>query len=224
MTFGESKPWEESSFALPLGPEGYLAVLPVPLHWYVESLASPTHYSVKVGQEETIEGDGLAHLEKNWGQVFPKAWNWLQGLSVTDDAQIALGGGAVGLGPVDLHAWLAGYRSPKENWTIRFSDPLTKITTEQDPCAGEFHFKAKRPGLEVEIDAKANPDTFGPVAVPTRDGFVENNGAESFSATLVVKTYRLRLKGRELTDERTFSNAALEFGARSYCSLLTDKK
>lgn len=224
FSFEESKSWElNQTGGLPLGPEGYLAVLPVPLHWYVSSLSSKSHYHIETFGDHAIdiEGDGLAHLEKNWGKVFPKAWNWMQGLSVADNAQFVLGGGKVGLGPVELTAWLAGYRSPTENWTLRFSDLGTRIETQQDPCQGHFRLKASRPGLEVVIDAKADQNTFGPVAVPTHEGFKSDYGAESFSARLEVKTYRFGLRGKYLSDERIFQNAALEFGAESYCPQLS---
>ena len=219
MQFADGKSWNPNG--LPLGPEGYLAPLPVPLHWYVKSLSSPTMYRIKVyeanGNALETKGMGYAHLEKNWGQVFPKAWNWLQGLSTTEDTQVVLGGGVVGIGPLNLSAWLAGYRSAKEQWDIRFSDLGTKIKVDQDDCAGRFHFNAQRPGLEVDILAAAAPSTFGPVAVPTADGFVPNDGAESFSAQVEVRTYRVNASGKYLSDRQVFNNAALEFGAGSYC-------
>ena len=219
MDFGPPKDWNAQGW--PLGPEGYLAPLPVPLHWYVKSLNSPATYHVRMyqpsGASVDLAGTGHAHLEKNWGTVFPKAWNWLQGQSTDEDAQLVLGGGTVGFGPVNLKAWLAGYRSPNEAWDIRFSDPLTKISVDQESCSGLFHLNASRPGLEVDVHASADPASFGSVAVPTAIGFVADDGAESFSARLEVSTYRIGLRGKYLSDYRVFTNAALEFGAGSYC-------
>lgn len=230
MEFGAAKSWDQTQPhswpRLPLGPEGYLAGLPVPLHWYVKSLNSPGSYTLKTWQDNRLITEAseasAVHLEKNWGQVFPKSWNWLQAHSNTDDAQIVLGGGIVDLGRgynlphFDLSAWLGGYRSPTESWDIRFSDPGTNISVTEDSCLGKFKFTARLPTMEVEIEAIAPPNTFGPVAVPTESGFVADFGAESFSSTITVNTYRKGLTGKRLTDSRTFRNGALEFGAGSY--------
>jgi hypothetical protein len=218
MDFSEGKSWNEG--ALPLGPEGYLAGLPVPLHWYVKSLNSPSNYRLKVwnsdGSEAIVEGKSQTHIEKNWGAGFPKAWNWLQGVSIQDDAQLVLGGGTLGLLGVDVKAWLAGYRSAKESWDLRSSDPSTRIVIEEDSCSGSFRMIAKRIDLEVEVIASAPKGSFGPVAVPTPEGFVPDLGVESFSAKIEVLTYRRGVRGKKLTDQRTFTNGALEFGAGSY--------
>jgi hypothetical protein len=218
MEMDEGTSWDQTG--LPLGPEGIGSGLPLPLHWYVGSLSSSTRYRIKWweadGSTQELSGESLTHLEKNWGAAFPKAWNWLQGLSVDGDAQMVLGGGTLSIVGVDIKAWLAGYRSPKESWDLRFSDPAVSIDVTENSCQGQFHLKAKRLDLEVEIKAQAPLGSFGPVAVPTSQGFVANLGIESFSSTTEVWTYRPGLFGRRLTDHRIFQNAALEFGAGSY--------
>ena len=218
MDFGESSPWDERG--LPLGPESVGAGLPLPLHWYVGSLSSPTRYRMKWwegdGSVRELSGESLTHLEKNWGTAFPQAWNWLQGLSVDGAAQMVVGGGTVNFLGANISAWLAGYRSPKESWNLRFSDPGVKLDVQEDFCQGRFQMTAKRLDLEVEIKAQAPKGSFGPVAVPTREGFVPDFGMESFSSDIEVWTYRPSLGGRRLTDHRIFRNAALEFGAGSY--------
>ena len=219
MEFDAGKSWDAQG-QLPLGPESALAALPLPLHWYVKSLRSPAHYRLKFtdseGRVQDIEGRGQAHLEKNWGQVFPKEWNWLQADSIDEDAQIALGGGTIKLGFLDLKALLAGYRSPKESWDIRFTDLGTQIETKAGDCQGTYEVHVQRPDLEVFIRAFAPRDTYGTVAVPTDKGFIPDFGAESFSARIEVSTYRPRLTGKQMTDFRVFENGALEFGAGSY--------
>lgn len=218
MEFGDSTPWDGRG--LPLGPETVGLGLPLPLHWYVGSLSSPTRYRIQWWQADGSvreeSGESLTHLEKNWGTAFPEAWNWLQGLSVDGTAQMVVGGGKLKIVGATISAWLAGYRSPKESWNLRFTDPGVHIAVQEDYCRGQFQMTAKRLDLEVEIKAHAPKGSFGPVAVPTREGFVPDFGMESFSSQLEVWTYRPSLGGRRLTDHRIFSNAALEFGAGSY--------
>lgn len=218
MEFGKHSPWDERG--LPLGPESVGVGLPLPLHWYVGSLSSPTRYRIRQwnadGSQREETGQSLTHLEKNWGTAFPQAWNWLQGLSVDGDAQMVVGGGTLNIVGANISAWLAGYRSPKESWNLRFSDPGVRLNVHEDFCQGVFHMTAKRLDLEIEIKAHAPKGSFGPVAVPTREGFVADFGMESFSTQIEVLTYRPSLTGRRLTDQRIFRNAALEFGAGSY--------
>ena len=218
MELDEGTPWDKNG--LPLGPEGLASGLPLPLHWYVGSLKSPTRYRVKWwdshGTPQEYVGESLTHFEKNWGATFPQAWNWLQGLTVDGDAQIVVGGGILKVLGLDLKAWLAGYRSSKESWDLRFSDPGVQIEITENSCQGTFQMTAKRLDLAIEIKAQAPLNTFGPVAVPTAQGFVPHLGIESFSSTIEVWTYRPGIFGRRLTDYRIFHNGALEFGADAY--------
>ena len=78
----------------------------VPLHWYIHSLSA----KVLTCRFQSPEGrvikasSGLAHLEKNWGRAFPKAWVWAQGVTALTDkvrARLGLGlrfGVGVGIG------------------------------------------------------------------------------------------------------------------------------
>lgn len=57
----------------------------LPLHWHVYSTCSDARYRVEARPADacrtpgesggwTIEGNGLAHIEKNWGRGFPEGW------------------------------------------------------------------------------------------------------------------------------------------------------
>lgn len=61
----------------------------IPVHWHIFSTCSAASYAIttrsnRIGPdgekrtEETVlaEGEGLAHMEKNWGRGFPDSWTW----------------------------------------------------------------------------------------------------------------------------------------------------
>jgi hypothetical protein len=208
------------------GPEGFLAMLPLPLHWHVESLSSKTTYQwTTYGSGGTTEsrvyGVGQAHQEKNWGEAFPSAWLWGQGIQKGNRSQFVFGGGRVSVGPVSIEPYLAAFRSPKANVTMSPDRPLY-IDKEFDACAGQLKMTIKGPTRTLRIEASAPPASFGPVSIPTKNGFLANAGEESFSAHYRVQSFVhdpvLGLFGKDrLEDEQEFDNAALEFGADYHC-------
>jgi len=218
-------PWDDTS---EMGPEGPMLFLPViKAHWFVYSLGSEVSYELAVmedGLPELLEGSGYIHQEKNWGDTFPTAWIWLQGVNEDNTAHIALSGGKVPLGKDYMTSWLAGYRSKTLNWNYIGGEELpvaaipagTIIHTEIDACAGTFYFSAVNPSQKFIVDASAPVDSFFPVSIPTLNGFEENGGIESFDATIIVSAYKNQ--GHPVLLEKTvFTGAALEFGAGYKC-------
>ena len=68
------------------GPMGILEKLPLPLYWFVYSLASRvTEYTfIDKRNNKRITNSGgnvFAHMEKNWGSSFPSGWIWAQGFA-----------------------------------------------------------------------------------------------------------------------------------------------
>lgn len=64
------------------GPEGWAASLGslLQLHWYVFSMGTAVSYHITdLRTNTTLQGSGMAHLEKNWGSGFPTKWLWAQG-------------------------------------------------------------------------------------------------------------------------------------------------
>jgi len=54
-------------------PEGALQAIPgVGLHWYVHTTRAPVKYWLQLPDGSTSEGQGVAHMEKNWGASFPR--------------------------------------------------------------------------------------------------------------------------------------------------------
>lgn len=208
------------------GPEGILFFLPLPLHWYIQSLGSDAEYEYTLYEEggsETVSGVGYAHLEKNWQKEFPMGWVWAQGIAEDNEAQFVASIAKVDLGnDTIIDPWIVGYRTPHFSWNFKFFVPGSVVTTEMDACAGTFHLKARNFFRTLTFDAFAPPDSFGDVSIPTEDGFVPQKGGESFSATVEVSaSWHLPLGG--LSDiefpieQRVFHNAALEFGNAFEC-------
>jgi hypothetical protein len=217
-------PWDvEDPLA---GPEGFLTSIPLPLHWYIQSLGSEAEYEYTLYGEdgpETFIGTGYAHLEKNWQKEFPIGWVWTQGIARDNEAQFVASIAKVDLGnDTIIDPWIVGYRSPAVSWNFQFFVPGSTATTVMDPCAGTFYMKLRDPFRTLIYDASAPVDSFGDVSIPTEDGFVTQKGGESFSATVEV-TASWHIPLGDLADvefpieERVFHNAVLEFGNEFVC-------
>ena len=130
---------------------------------------------------------------------------------MSDDgqSQVALSGGPIRLGPITLTSYLVGYRSRKYSVEMR-PDQLFDVRYEReyDPLAGTFTLRAINSEYYLNIQAKADPRSFGMVSIPTANGFVQNGGKESFSATVKVQLWQ----HGTLLETQVFQGAALEFG------------
>jgi len=208
------------------GPEGFLTGIPLPLHWYIQSLGSDAQYEYTLygdGGPETFRGTGYAHLEKNWQKEFPIGWVWAEGIAEDNEAQFVASIAMVDLGNnVIIDPWIVGYRAPGVSWNFQFFIPGSVATTEMDPCAGTFYMKLRDPFRTLIFDASAPPGSFGDVSIPTEDGFITQKGGESFTATVeVTASWHIPLGALSETefpiDERVFHNAVLEFGNGFNC-------
>jgi hypothetical protein len=217
-------PWDVSD---PLaGPEAFLTSVPLPLHWYIQSLGSDAEYEYTLygeGVPETFSGTGYAHLEKNWQKEFPIGWVWMQGIGEGNESQFVASVAKVDLGNDNIiDPWIVGYRSPGLTWNFQFFIPGSVATTVMDPCAGTFYMKLRDPFRTLIFDASAPPDSFGDVSIPTEDGFVPQKGGESFSATVEVSaSWHIPLGDLAEVEfpieQRVFYNTALEYGNEFEC-------
>ena len=214
------------------GPEEFAYGLPLPLHWYVHSTASPAHVEFKhVGSGHVlVQGEAKAHMEKNWGRAFPARWLWAQYVSSTSGLnaeqqkgdQIVLAGGDLGFGPV-LGAvipdtFLLLLRIPSLDMDLKWTPLMSlynpiRVTTDNSPDSevGEVNLKAQQGEWKIEIRIWAPMSTFGVVMCPTKDGF-KDDSIESFKALFEVK-----LSSRDqahVYHERKFEGGALEFGGK----------
>ncbi|KAG8980278.1 hypothetical protein FRB94_011992 [Tulasnella sp. JGI-2019a] len=208
-------------------PEGIFSrlVFLLPLHWNIWSTASHTKFSIKRDGKIVEEGEGIAHVEKNWGTSFPLGWTWMQGFSSAQDPRtgselttFALAGGKI----IGQRAYLLGYRSPALKWSFRplftmmpfgFQTPF--ISEKMDARAGTAHLDICSVTRRLVIDAQAPPDHDGwiPMNCPLSNGHGNEYGFESFEAVIRIKAYvRTWYGGWMFVEESVLENAALEFG------------
>ncbi|MCK6599799.1 MAG: hypothetical protein L6Q37_15640 [Bdellovibrionaceae bacterium] len=206
------------------GPEGFGTFIKlIPLHWFVHSLDSSTVYQLKYknedGQVVERKSIGSAHIEKNWGKTFPKAWMWLQGYDVQSGSSLALAGGILSLGPFNVKTYLVGYKSKNINadfqvgqlFDVSFQDKI-------DPCHGQYALEASNGEYLMKLKANADPKSFGSVSIPTENGYKSHGGMESFSAEIDVEIYQnswiqKSFQKKLLIEKIKITKAALEFGA-----------
>jgi hypothetical protein len=92
-TTGPRLPWDRTHPDGP-GPEGWVGKIGklLPCHYYVQSFGSPARYEIRgpsssaagasgAGGPWTQAGDGLLHMEANYGRGFPDAWLWAQAVA-----------------------------------------------------------------------------------------------------------------------------------------------
>lgn len=77
VTVNHRTPWNKGDvLSTPEGAFANLAHL-LPLHWNVFSHKSVAGYTVRRNGMVWLQGEGIAHVEKNWGVSFPSGWTWL---------------------------------------------------------------------------------------------------------------------------------------------------
>lgn len=221
-SLGGSKNWSQDWENW--GPEGFGVFFKfLPLHWFVESLASSSQYEITFvdegGELKTLSGKGHAHIEKNWGKAFPQAWIWIQAHDEGRKSSVAMAGGILSLGPVALKTYLAGFKSPKVSAEFQMGQMFDMTYTDSfDACRGEYKITMQNGAHIMKLKAKADPASFASVSIPTPEGYLPKGGIESFSAEVEVEIHnnnwvRDFLLKDSLIDKIKFKKAALEFGA-----------
>eukprot|EP00475_Leptophrys_vorax_P015794 TRINITY_DN2212_c0_g1_i1.p1 TRINITY_DN2212_c0_g1~~TRINITY_DN2212_c0_g1_i1.p1 ORF type:complete len:379 (-),score=60.73 TRINITY_DN2212_c0_g1_i1:238-1374(-) len=212
------------------GPEGWVSHLGViGLSWFVYALSAPAQVTVTHLPTNTVlanRASGFAHMEKNWGNTFPKGWIWLEGMRIAADSNepdvtLALAGGyAEVIGITVANQYLIGYRSANLTWNFHPQDPAVFTQTANDACDGNFGLTARSLGRRLTVEVTADPASFGGVQGPTGNGF-SSDSVESFQASIVVSAYSvnplLPLSDGDLLETVSFSGA-LEFGGIFQCS------
>ena len=220
------------------GPMGFLSKFPLPLYWFVYSLASSvseyTFTDRRTNKNITnVGGNVFAHMEKNWGNSFPSGWIWAQGFSVpkpmhetlmSTGSVFALEYGPINLLGFEVIGFFFGYRNYKKQMLINLSpvNALQKIT--YDECRGNMKLILKSFKYRVQITMSAPPESFSEcLPGPLNNGF-RPVASESFvaKAKIIVSKKDVRLIGRRklwrIIDVQSFSLAALEFGGKFTCN------
>ncbi|KAF2869987.1 hypothetical protein BDV95DRAFT_608783 [Massariosphaeria phaeospora] len=208
------EPWSSTKRT----PEGWLIKLPLPLHWHVQSLASPCVYkfsikSVNLPGTETY-GRATIHQEKNWASSFPSSHMWIQARA--DNRGICLAGGKI----MGMTAYMLGYRSPDLN--LDFVPPLALsvfgvfspfMSVDVDWANRAFTISVSGLWRKIVVRAKAPKEEgwFG-LGCPFPEGHRENFVTESFLAVVEVEVWARGWWGWNAVRTERFENASLEFG------------
>ncbi|CAL1543631.1 unnamed protein product [Lymnaea stagnalis] len=208
------------------GPESWLEKMPLPIHWFVYSLHSTVRYYEYVNLEsgKIIRGGSkpgapvIAHMEKNWGKSFPKAWVWAEGVDIAANVAFSFSSGVITELGMDIDAQLSGYRNGKKNISCSFNPVNSVHTLVQDGCSGTAVLTVKCLDCAVTFDLSAPPDTLSYcLATPQVVGF-KKGCVESYVATARVTVHQRRGVSMVLTDSHTINQAALEFGEKYMCN------
>ena len=215
-TFGPPAPINP---ALPwVGPEGAAAHLPfIWSHWFIYSIASKVDYSVQTAGASTT-GQGVAHLEKNYGSSFPTAWMWIHALQDGGKSRLSLAGGPAPVDVLHPEVWTVAFATTSLNWL--FLPGIKDLTVQRvmDPCAGTMQMTLWNPQRRIKVQGSTDPTTFVPIASPSLDGWVRAGVHESYNAHFQVDAYDLDLFGHEtLRQHVVFDHGVLEFGGTFRC-------
>jgi hypothetical protein len=192
----------------------------IPIHWHVMSLRSTAHVVLMQKGFTILDTYGIAHMEKNWGDSFPKGWIWSQGSSATTNTTLALAGGMT----MGIEAYLLGYRSPKLSWdfrppwTVRAGGISAGLVAERSWKYGAFNITVNDVTRKLEVAVVAPKGTFLTLTCPLKDGFVPEYAHESFQAKMTIRAYRRSFpwSSWNLIEVTTIEHATLEFGGSYY--------
>lgn len=204
------------------GPEGWLEHLPLPLHWFVYSLGSDVSAYVltNVDSGRVLSGTKAhLHMEKNWGESFPSAWIWAQGITVSK-VVLALSGGVVDFEKIGLNvtSFLVGYRNPAKGVVINFTPANSVTSFSHNGCVGAVSLNVTGLDHRLAINIGSLPGYMSQCILgPEKNGF-KPACVESYGARASVRVYkRVDFHFNEI-DRAEMQNVGLEFGGKYVCT------
>lgn len=207
------------------GPESWLEYLPLPFHWFVYSLRSTVQFyeyiNMNTGQvisgKSSKESPVVAHMEKNWGKSFPKAWVWSQGVNPESGVAFVFSAGLVTELNIDIKAQLSGYRNPVKRIECNFSPSNSFHSLHSAGCAGTVTLKVSGAVCSVIFQVVAPVKSFSfCLPAPMADGF-RKGCTESYVAVANITVYQRHGLHMVVADTQTVHFSALEFGGAYMC-------
>ncbi|GFO36639.1 hypothetical protein PoB_006314400 [Plakobranchus ocellatus] len=205
------------------GPESWLEYLPLPIHWFVYSFRSTvvTYMYKNMDTGEIIKGGStksdppvVAHMEKNWGKSFIKAWVWAEGVDPAADIYFSLTSGIIEELGLPIPAQLSGYRNPKKGIDCSFHPANSEHKLVHDGCMGTTTLEVQSLECHVVFRLYAAPASFSSCLVtPQVDGF-RLGCLESYAAVANI-TAHMTLSG--VIDNQIIPMSGLEFGGSFMC-------
>lgn len=223
-TCSDRTPWSSRHDS----PEGVLSLLPIPLHWHVESLASQATFNLQLPSEAKQdpadrEGIAVAHLEKNWGHRggFPSSHMWVQARD--GSRHVCLAGGRTMM----VDAFLVGYANPDKGVEMEFRPPFALKVLGFTPFMSHvvdwnnrlFVLDVQDFSSRVRLEATATLDgSWFTFRGPSSQGHSNESMCQTLNAAVTVTSWQRRhaLAAWHQKSQDLFSKASLEFGGHYY--------
>ena len=188
----------------------YHSPIRLPQYWYVFSTASDAKFQLKLDNNE-FSGNGIAHMEKNWGEFFPKSWIWAQ--YADKETQIVLAGGDTGLALPSPPVYMMFIRTKINDKFVSFRwSPFdmilpSRLKVDVNYCQNEVQVFTRVHNYNVHVQFKTQPSAFTEFLCPTPQGF-RSYSVESFASNVSVHFTNIFGQRNSIYG----SGAALEFG------------
>jgi len=209
MRVSERLPWREEG-ALSVGPEGWLGRTPLlPSRYFIHSVGSRVEYAVRLDRR-ALEGRGVAHMECNYGNFFPRGWVWAQAIGPGNASSFSLVIGRIVVGPLEPSIATFYLRRGDGRTAVFRTTDLDRVRYDLDGVRKVAHldfvsrFTRRRATLRIE----ARDPAFHQVFTPTPRGMSDAPGCEETYTAVATATYEDD-GGRET---HVFPLTAFEFG------------
>eukprot|EP00466_Bigelowiella_natans_P016877 jgi/Bigna1/90410/estExt_fgenesh1_pg.C_700017 len=204
----------------PMGP--ILSRFPLPTKYYVHSFASRAEYAVSDSKSGEIikKGMAFAHMEKNWGNVFPIAWMWSQAIGMINGSLIELVATSCMVSHLVPKVSVIALRAPNIHWDFRLlnehSFKYNRYSLTKDIGTWDFAIESKKDGRLLALNFSSPSSSFSErLLTPTHNGFSNDTGIgakESYVAHVdILAVDTSRDNNKQLLKARIYQ-AALEFG------------
>lgn len=209
--------WSENNCT----PEGPFIRLPLPLHWHVQTLASPGKFNLKIADYDVppsdTRGEAIVHQEKNWATSFPSAHMWVQ--CREGDRGFCCAGGKI----LGMEAFLLGYRSKdldldfRPPFALRFLGIGPFMSYKADWKNRCFDLTVQSFWQKITVKAQAPEGSFFPLSAPFSEGHRKNFLNQSLQARIEIEIHHRAWIGswQEIRKD-VFEQGSLEFGGAFY--------
>ena len=203
-------------------PAGFIASLPSPIQWHVQSVSTPCAYNLDIKGHDKISGEGFVHHEKNWAVSFPNSYIWLQTRNHQKKKGLCLAGGSLIPG---VQAYLVGYQGDRNlamsyiPFSVLGLSP-TGLTTNISYPDRRFDIDIKGWFRRLKVTAQAPEDTFFTFAAPLDTGHKPDYSVQSYGTRVEVEVMERSWPWQAWTrvEREVFESGALEFGGDFYKS------
>jgi hypothetical protein len=213
----ERLPWPATRVSGIDTPAGMAARFKVfPTHWHVNDMGGDAHYrinSLKHGL--AIQSTAIFHHEKNWGNVFPHYWYWLDVMDHDQKVYVSGAGGKIKILGVDIPAFLLAIRTPVGVIRVSPLNKRSRYKIESNNCT-QFKISGSDRKLAFELSLSDESPNFFNLLIPTDKGYVPG-ALESVTAKAKLKIWKKTILGKKTLLATYFvDQSALEFGNEAY--------